>query len=168
MKEIIIDGKEENISLFCAGGESEIVVRLVSEGSSVVIDEVFFTDADSKSVISIIHEAGKTKSRVDSRGVVKNGVKNVSFCNVLIPKSSHDCDTYVKQKFLLLGKTSKAEAIPGLEIMPNKVKAGHSSSVAPISMEQVFYLTSRGFSDSEAKQLIINGFLNQKKEPVAL
>jgi Fe-S cluster assembly scaffold protein SufB len=59
---------------------------------------------------------------------------------------------------MILGKEARADAIPGLEIETNEVKATHSASVAQINDEQIFYLMSRGMSEDEAKRLIIVGF----------
>jgi Fe-S cluster assembly protein SufB/Fe-S cluster assembly protein SufD len=59
---------------------------------------------------------------------------------------------------MILSKDALADAIPGLEIETNEVKATHSASVAQINEEEIFYLTSRGLSEDEAKKLIIVGF----------
>lgn len=41
----------------------------------------------------------------------------------------------------------------------NEVTAGHAASVGQVDDEQLFYLTSRGISEAEAKRLVIRGFL---------
>ena len=43
--------------------------------------------------------------------------------------------------------------------MKNEVTAGHAASVGQVDDEQLFYLTSRGISEAEAKRLVIRGFL---------
>jgi Fe-S cluster assembly protein SufB/Fe-S cluster assembly protein SufD len=59
---------------------------------------------------------------------------------------------------MILSKEARADAIPGLEIETNDVKATHSASVAQINDEELFYLMSRGLSEDSAKKLIIIGF----------
>jgi len=58
----------------------------------------------------------------------------------------------------LLSQDAKADAIPGLEIKTNEVKATHSASVAPLDEEKIFYIMSRGLSMDEAKKQIVFGF----------
>lgn len=58
---------------------------------------------------------------------------------------------------LLLSRNAKAEAIPNLEILADDVKCSHGVSLGPVNNEELFYLTSRGFTQDEAQNLIIQG-----------
>ena len=60
---------------------------------------------------------------------------------------------------LLLSPTSRAEAIPELEVQANEVSAAHGAASAPINQEQMHYLMSRGLSNEEATSMIVEGFL---------
>ena len=60
---------------------------------------------------------------------------------------------------LLLSEKSRAEAIPGLEVLADDVKAAHGAASAPIDQEQIYYLSSRGLSLQESSSLIVEGFL---------
>ena len=60
---------------------------------------------------------------------------------------------------LLLSPSSRAEAIPELEVLANEVAAAHGAASAPINKEQLHYLTSRGLSKDEATSMIVEGFL---------
>ncbi|PIO00667.1 hypothetical protein COT72_00335 [archaeon CG10_big_fil_rev_8_21_14_0_10_43_11] len=160
-REICIDeAKDAHFTFIHDTIDSDIVIRLAREGARVFVDEIFFSDASLTSNLRIIHDAPRTFSRVDARGAVRAGVKNVANTTVVIPKQSVECDTHVSQRFLLLDKTAKAQAFPGLEIIPNRVKAGHASSVVPLSKDALFYLNTRGLSHEQAKHMIIEGFLN--------
>jgi Fe-S cluster assembly scaffold protein SufB len=59
----------------------------------------------------------------------------------------------------LLSPNAKSDAIPGLEILTNEVKATHSASVAQIDQDQIFYMMTRGIPEEEAKKFIVLGFL---------
>src|SRR5438128_261265 len=96
-------------------------------------------------VTDLTHQAPSTTGSVLARGVLRDKSRLVFKGMIRIEKGA---------------KNSRADAIPGLEIETNEVKATHSGSVAQIDEEQVFYLTSRALSDSEAKKLIIVGFLH--------
>ena len=60
---------------------------------------------------------------------------------------------------LLLSPSSRAEAIPELEVLANEVAAAHGAASAPINQEQLHYLMSRGLSKEEATSTIVEGFL---------
>ena len=60
---------------------------------------------------------------------------------------------------VLLSEKSRAESIPELEVLADDVKASHGAASAPVDVNQIHYLQSRGLSESEASALIVEGFL---------
>ncbi len=60
---------------------------------------------------------------------------------------------------LLLTKSSRIDAFPGLEIENNEVAASHAASASPIDEDQIFYMETRGINPEEAETLIIHGFM---------
>ena len=78
---------------------------------------------------------------------------------VIIQKHAQLSDSFVSQKFMLLDKTSKAEAIPSLEIEADEVKASHAATISPLDQEKLFYVMARGLSYVDASKLLIEGFL---------
>src|SRR5260370_38402987 len=69
---------------------------------------------------------------------------------------------------MILSKKARADAIPGLEIFTNEVKATHSGSVSQVDEEQIFYLMSRGLTHSEAQRMVILGFLHPAVKRIPL
>ena len=47
-------------------------------------------------------------------------------------------------------------------VKTKNVIANHAASVTNINEDYLFYLNSKGIKDEDAKQLIINGFLDNK------
>jgi Fe-S cluster assembly scaffold protein SufB len=78
---------------------------------------------------------------------------------IKIGKEAKATESYLAGHAILLDKAAKSDAIPGLEIETNEVKATHSASVAQLDEAQVFYLMCRGLSREGAKREIVNGFL---------
>ena len=78
---------------------------------------------------------------------------------IRIGKEAKNSNAYLAGHAILLSEDAKSDAIPGLEILTNDVKATHSASVSQIDDEQIFYIMSRGLSESEAKKFIVLGFL---------
>ncbi len=154
--------KRQIVLVHDAPESSQRVIRLAGEGAEVVVDEIFMS-VSVKSQLTIIHDAMRTKSRVNARGVVGKAQNTVSHAKIVIPKHGQLSDSFVSQHFLLLDDSAQVEAIPSLEIEADEVKASHSATISPIDAEKIFYLASRGVSESEARKLIIEGFLKLPK-----
>lgn len=76
-----------------------------------------------------------------------------------ITKNGGGTDTYLTESTLMLDATAKVDAIPGLEIKTNDVKASHSATVTKVSEEDLFYFASRGIEEREARKMYVMGFL---------
>ena len=59
---------------------------------------------------------------------------------------------------ILLSDKAYAEAIPNLEIENNDVKCSHGATISQIDEDKLFYMTSRGINEKDAKRVIIEGF----------
>ena len=70
-------------------------------------------------------------------------------------------NTYLTQNVLMLDPTAKIDAIPGLEIKTNDVKASHSATVARVTPEDLFTFAARGIDAREARSMFIRGFLGE-------
>ena len=127
--------------------------------SSENIEVVFGSGAQRFDTVSnITHIGQNTSGHAISKGVVKDKARAVFKGMIRITKDAKNSRAYLAEHGMILGKEARADAIPGLEIETNEVKATHSASVAQINDEQIFYLMSRGLSEDEAKKLIIVGF----------
>lgn len=165
MMEIVVNENEKkDIMIVHSSPESEKrVIRLAGPGAEVQVDEIFLSGQVTSSLV-IVHDALRTVSRVRTRGVVGKGQSVFAHATVIIPKHAQLSDSFVSQKFMLLDKSSRAEAIPSLEIEANEVKASHAATISPIDHEKLFYLMARGLSHTDASKLIIEGFLKLPKE----
>ena len=123
------------------------------------VEVVFGSDAQRFDTVSnITHMGPNTSGHAISKGVVRDKARLVFKGMIRICKDAKNSRAYLAEHGMILGKEARADAIPGLEIETNEVKATHSASVAQINEEQIFYLMSRGLPEDEAKRLIIVGF----------
>ncbi|WP_040668467.1 SufD family Fe-S cluster assembly protein, partial [Nitrolancea hollandica] len=74
-----------------------------------------------------------------------------------------DCKANVVCDALLLDETSRTDTYPYMEIEEEQVSVGHEATVSKVAEEQLFYLQSRGISESQAMSMIVSGFI----EPIA-
>ncbi|RMF32189.1 MAG: Fe-S cluster assembly protein SufB, partial [Candidatus Nitrosothermus koennekii] len=89
----------------------------------------------------------KDDGRTSYRGLlyVAKGARNV--------KSTVRCDA------LLIDDHSRTDTYPYIEVNEDDATITHEASVGKIGEDQVFYLMSRGFSEQEALNLVVSGFL---------
>ncbi|OHA02434.1 MAG: hypothetical protein A3J58_00425 [Candidatus Sungbacteria bacterium RIFCSPHIGHO2_02_FULL_52_23] len=117
-------------------------------------------DARQEIVLKAILQAPETRCRVDMRTALAD--TSASFFDGLIrmEEGAKNAEGHLSYRALLMSPGARAKPIPRLEILTREVaSAGHAASVGKIDEEQLFYLRSRGLSRTEAKKLIVNGFL---------
>jgi Fe-S cluster assembly protein SufB/Fe-S cluster assembly protein SufD len=105
------------------------------------------------------HEAQSTEGRVVEKSILRNKSKSLFKGMIRIKENAAKSNSFLSGRSILLDKDAKSDAIPGLEIFTNDVKATHSASVAQIDEEQIFYLKTRCLSHEDAERTIVEGFL---------
>ena len=108
---------------------------------------------------NLIHYGRNSTGRVLVKSVMKDTSKSLFKGMIKIGKEAKASESYLAGHAILLDKGAKSDAIPGLEIETNEVKATHSASVAQMDENQIFYLMSRGLNREGAKREIVSGFL---------
>jgi FeS assembly protein SufD len=130
-------------------------------GSSAEDVEIIFGIGNQSFDVTsnLIHYGRNSRGRVLVKSVMKDTSKSLFKGMIKIGKEAKASESYLAGHAILLDKGAKSDAIPGLEIETNEVKATHSASVAQMDENQIFYLMSRGLSREGAKREIVSGFL---------
>jgi FeS assembly protein SufD len=124
------------------------------------LEIIFGIEEQSFDVTSnLIHNGQNSRGRVLVKSVMKDSSKSLFKGMIKIGKHAKASESYLAGHAILLDKGAKSDAIPGLEIETNEVRATHSASVAQLDEAQIFYLMSRGLSREMAKREIVSGFL---------
>ena len=90
------------------------------------------------------------------------GTRSVWIGDVLIGRPAVGTDSYEQNRNLILGDGPRADSVPNLEIETGDIAgAGHASATGRFDDEQLFYLQARGISESEARRLVVVGFLTE-------
>ena len=134
---------------------------LNGSGASSNDSEVIFGNNEQSFDIqtNVNHESRETEGRVVEKSILRNKSKSLFKGMIRIKENATKSNSFLSGRSILLDKDAKSDAIPGLEIFTNDVKATHSASVAQIDEEQIFYLQSRCLSHEEAERTIVEGFL---------
>ena len=130
------------------GSHSEVKVVGVSTGKQVQGIDTRVTNYANHSVGHILQHG----VIMDKATLTFNGIGHII-------KGAKGADAQQESRVLMLSDNARGDANPILLIDENEVTAGHAASVGQVDAEQLFYLTSRGISETEAKKLVIRGFL---------
>jgi len=144
---------------------------LVGNGSDFEDLQTFFGAGSQAydSGIQITHQGTDTHGQSITRGVFQDDARGMSRGLVRIEKEARKTVSFLSEHAMLLSRGARSDSIPILEILCRDVKATHSSSVAPVDPEKVFYLESRGMPRANAVRMISDGFLGHVlgRAPVA-
>jgi len=109
----------------------------------------------------MIHIGRNTRSTIVSKGISAGKGQNAYRGLVRIARSAEGARNYTQCDSLLMGDQCGAHTFPYIEVKNSTAKVEHEASTSKISDDQLFYLRSRGISNEDAVNLIVNGFCKQ-------
>ena len=140
-------------------------VRLVGDGAHAELNGLYFADAGQhfEQRVFLHHVGTNTKGRVNYKGALQgDGARTVWVGDVLIGRAARGTDSYEQNRNLVLTEGARAISIPNLEIETGDILgAGHASATGRFDDEQLFYLQARGIPESEARRIVVLGFLTE-------
>lgn len=136
-------------------------VQLVGEGARGEILSVAFAGVDQHqdAGAKVIHAAPNTSSRITSKSISKDNGRASYRGLVKVHKNAANVKVSVECDALLIGEDARSDTYPTMEIDNDQVRVEHEARVSKVAEEQLFYLTSRGLTEDEARLLIVNGFM---------
>lgn len=106
-----------------------------------------------------VHLAPDTTSTILSKSVSKDGGRTSYRGLLQVAEGATGVKSNVRCDALLLDETSRSDTYPYMQISEKDATITHEATVGKIGEEQIFYLMSRGFTESEALAMIILGFV---------
>jgi Fe-S cluster assembly protein SufB len=107
----------------------------------------------------IVHLAPDTTSLITSKSISKDGGRAGYRGLLEIAKGATNARSKVVCDALIIDDESRSDTYPYMRIDENEVEVGHEATVSKIGDEQLFYLMSRGLSESEASAMVVAGFV---------
>lgn len=80
---------------------------------------------------------------------------------IRIEKLAQKTKASLKNENLIVSDDAKITTLPQLEILPNDVKCSHAAAISDLNKDQLYFLMSRGVSENDAKELLIQGFIEE-------
>ena len=106
-----------------------------------------------------IHLAPNTRSRIVSKSVSKDGGRATYRGHLKVAPGATNVVASVRCDALMLDDISRSDTYPYIDIAEDDTTMSHEATVGKVSADQVFYLMSRGLTENEATNLIVQGFL---------
>jgi Fe-S cluster assembly protein SufD len=166
------DAKVNHVVVTLGGDLVRLVttVNYLDTGGSAVLSGAFFTDAGQhhEHRLFVDHSVPHCSSDVMYKGALQGqDAHSVWIGDVLIRGNAVGTSTYEINRNLLLTEGTRADSVPNLEIETGEIiGAGHASASGRFDEEQMFYLTSRGIPEVQAKRLVVRGFLAEVIERI--
>ncbi len=123
-------------------------------GLTVAKDE---QTSDTHSVISLNHPHGTTDQL--HKCIVSDRAHSVFNGKVFVPKPAQLTNASQLNRNLLLSPKARVDTKPELQITADNVKCSHGATVSQLEADEIFYLRSRGLTEQDAKQLLIDAFV---------
>ena len=140
-----------------------ITFNITCENASVYIYGLYQGKNEDNFILHITQN--HISPNATSQSIIKSVLDDKSTLNftgtICIDKKAINSIAHLTNHNLLLSKSAHAITKPQLEIIPGQVECTHSAITAPLNKYQLRYLTMRGIKLTNAKQLLIDGFVTK-------
>lgn len=110
--------------------------------------------------LHINHQVSDCQSEQNFRGILDDEAKAVFIGKVTVAKGADKTEAHQSNKNLLLAKTAQMITAPQLQIFADDVICSHGATVGQLDEDAMFYLRSRGFTEQQAQEMLVDGFIN--------
>ncbi len=116
----------------------------------------------------IVHNAPDTSSYMNTKSISKSGGKSTFRSAVQVNENAAGSKSSVSCESLMLDNISRSDTVPVIDVKTDKCDVGHEAKIGRISNEAIFYLTSRGLTEEEARAMIVRGFADNVSKELPL
>ena len=110
--------------------------------------------------IEVNHNTKNTLSQINQKNILQDKSKGVFYSKSIIKENSSNSQAHQHNNNLILSQNSMVHSNPQLMIYNDDVECSHGSTTGKIDDDALFYLRSRGINLDNAKQILLNAFLN--------
>jgi len=133
---------------------------LLAEGAECAVDGLALIAGSqlADTHTSIDHTQPHGTSRQLHKCIVGGSAHAVFNGKVMVRQGAQRTDSNQSSRNLLLTGKAQVDTKPQLEIFADDVKCAHGATIGQLDNDEVFYLKSRGLSDSVARSLLTYAF----------
>lgn len=112
--------------------------------------------SDTHSIIALTKPHGTTDQQ--HKCIVGDRAHTVFNGKVFVTKEAQMTDATQLNRNLMISPKARVDTKPELQITADNVKCAHGATVSQLEADEIFYLRSRGLSEDDANQLLIDAF----------
>ena len=95
------------------------------------------------------------------KGILNESARAVFNGKIFVQQIAQKTNSYQLNKNLLLGKNSRVDTKPQLEIKADDVKCTHGATIGQLDEGEIFYLQTRAIDRREAIKMLSRGFADE-------
>ena len=164
------DSRQNAFFASLSGGlvRNQAYTRLAGEGTQCHVSGLYLCDGQRTvdNYLHIAHEQPHGERRIFFKGILEDDSRAVFLGKVHVFPGAQQTDSEQLNNNLLLSERARVNTKPQLEIYADDVKCTHGATVGPPAEESVFYLRSRGISESTARGMLTRGFAEETLEAI--
>lgn len=138
------------------------------EAYASVIDGIYaINDANKKYQTNLNHYESNCESKAQIFAINNDNAHVSIFTDAYVKNKAVRTVTNQEGRIINLSDTCSGVVLPNLHIDENDVEASHSCSVGSVNQDHIYYLTSRGLTTLQARNILIKGYFNPILENIS-
>jgi len=153
------------IDTFDFGSASALQTMQIELGTRASVDanHLLYASGDAKrgTVSKILHIGEGSSSNQSAKNILGDRARGIFDALIKVEHSARYTKAHQNSKAILLETGAYMASRPQLEIYIDELEASHGSTTGQLDGKQLFYLQSRGISETEARKILIQAFANE-------
>jgi Fe-S cluster assembly protein SufD len=159
-----------NFTLSGAFVRNNLTILLDAENIETHLNGLYLTRGnqmvDNHTLVD--HRKPNCNSNELYKGIIEDKSTATFNGKIFVRKDAQKTNAFQSNKNILLSDDGTINTKPQLEIYADDVKCSHGTSTGKLDEEKIFYLRSRGLSESSAKKLLMHAFASEVVEKISL
>jgi Fe-S cluster assembly protein SufD len=145
----------------------DLAVRLAGNAECVANGAYLLRGRQEATIATFVdHAAPAARTKEVVKGVIDDRAHGVFQGKILVRPDAQKTDAHQLNRNLLLSPRAAVDTKPELEIHADDVKCSHGATVGDLDEAQLFYLSTRGIPEAEARRMLIEAFAAEAVELV--
>lgn len=147
---------------------NNLSIEIDGEGSEANMFGLYLTKGSTHvdNHTTVDHKQPNSNSNELYKGIMDEKSKGVFNGKIFVRSEAQKTNAFQSNNNILLSDQATVNTKPQLEIWADDVKCSHGCTTGQMDEEAVFYLRSRGISESDARALILKAFASEVIEKI--
>lgn len=140
---------------------TDLTLHLNQSGASATVRALLLASETQIKTFKIMthHHAPHCTTKTVVRGIANDIAQSHVTGTIMVHPKASQTNAHLDVKQLLLSEKAIAHIKPELEIYHHDIQCTHGATIGHLDEEALFYLKSRGLSDTDSKNLLISAFM---------